>query len=123
VDHDQHDARVVARKIGRLGPDHFSASMSISTPSETRAGCASRASLVASACPMIGGASLIAAGKEHLKRTRHLQKLLVTMSAHPLGAQQMAFERLPSPIGFTVRINMQHDARDSTPVRTFRVSV
>jgi hypothetical protein len=51
------------------------------------------------------------------------RRLLVTVPAHPFGARQMALERLPSAIGFAVRIKVQHYSCNVAPVRTHCVRV
>jgi hypothetical protein len=43
--------------------------------------------------------------------------------AHPFGARQMALERLPSAIGFTFRIKIQHYSGASEIRCTFRALI
>ena len=45
------------------------------------------------------------------------------MPAHPFGTQQLAVERLPSPIRFTVRIKVEHYSCNFSSVRTLCVRV
>jgi hypothetical protein len=60
---------------------------------------------------------------ETLKRTRHLAAVADNRVRSSICTRQMAFERLPSPIRFTVRIKMQHYSSNFTPVRTLCVRV
>ena len=45
------------------------------------------------------------------------------MLGHPLGARQVAFEGSLRPLGFIVRVNLEHDTRDIDPIRTFGIGI
>jgi|SRR5882724_2155448 len=45
------------------------------------------------------------------------------MLSHPFGTRQMAFERPAGAIRFVIRIKIQHQTCDFTPVSTFRFRV
>ena len=47
----------------------------------------------------------------------------VAMRGHPFGASQMTLPGVPRPIGFTGRIDVQHDARNFGPIRAFEFSI
>jgi hypothetical protein len=45
------------------------------------------------------------------------------MRGHPFGASQMTLPGVPRPIGFTGRIDVQHDAGHFLPIRAFGVGI
>ena len=51
------------------------------------------------------------------------KQMPVTMRGHPFGASQMALPGAPGSIGFTGRIDVQHDAGHFGPIRAFGVGI
>src|SRR5271169_5491637 len=51
------------------------------------------------------------------------KQMPVAMRGHPFGASQMTFPGASGSIGFTRRIDVQHDAGHFGPIRTFGVGI
>jgi hypothetical protein len=51
------------------------------------------------------------------------KEMPVAMRGHPFGASQMTLPGAPRPIGFTGRIDVQHDAGHFGPIRAFGVGI
>jgi hypothetical protein len=52
-----------------------------------------------------------------------LKQMPVAMRGHPFGASEMTLPGAPRPLGFTGRIDVQHDAGHFVPIRTFGVGI
>lgn len=51
------------------------------------------------------------------------EQMLVAVLGHPLGAGQVALPAAPRAIGFSCRIDVQHDTRHLVPIRTLRICI
>jgi hypothetical protein len=51
------------------------------------------------------------------------KQMPVAMRGHPFGTSQMTLPGPPRPIGFTGRIDVQHDAGHFGPIRAFGVGI
>ena len=58
-----------------------------------------------------------------LSRVACTQQMPIAVLSHPFGSGQMTVERMSRTIWLSIRINMQHDPRDLSPVGTLGVGI
>jgi hypothetical protein len=51
------------------------------------------------------------------------KKVAIAFFSHPSGAREVAFPRASGSFRFARGINVEHELRDLSPIRSFRVSI
>src|SRR3977135_525993 len=59
----------------------------------------------------------------HLTERTAAQQMSIAMVSHPFGAGQVTIESMSCAIRFTIRVNVQHDPGNLSPVGSGRVGV